>query len=181
MYRPTARLTLCFKPPSFRTGTLPTSPPTILGRWCVPRRGKGRILLSLGVPAVPAKTCSYGKINEATFHIFSFKPGECSIFATQVQCRVKRPHLASNSFAGLITNFIKLDARNVGFKLGNLAGYLPQKLQRFCVEALLIGSLEHPCILPIVRVEMSVLPFMVITERMQNGSLKDYLRACRPI
>eukprot|EP00729_Bicosta_minor_P001009 gene1009-17005_t len=57
---------------------------------------------------------------------------------------------------------------------------LQQKLQRFCVEALLIGSLEHPCILPIVRVEMSLLPFMVITERMQNGSLKDYLRACRP-
>ena len=55
-----------------------------------------------------------------------------------------------------------------------------EMLKRFCLEALLVGSLEHDAILKVLRVEMSSLPLMVVTEHMVNGSLKDYLRSVRP-
>eukprot|EP00729_Bicosta_minor_P011476 gene11476-10502_t len=55
-----------------------------------------------------------------------------------------------------------------------------EMLKRFCLEALLVGTLEHDSILKILRVQTTSLPFMVVTEHMQNGSLKDYLRSVRP-
>lgn len=55
-----------------------------------------------------------------------------------------------------------------------------ETLKRFCLEALLVGTLEHDSILKILQVQTSSLPFMVVTERMPNGSLKDYLRSVRP-
>jgi serine/threonine protein kinase len=53
-------------------------------------------------------------------------------------------------------------------------------LAMFSAESYLIGALTHPHILPVVGVIMNTIPMQVMTEHMQNGDLKSYLRACRP-
>jgi hypothetical protein len=48
------------------------------------------------------------------------------------------------------------------------------------IEALVLHSVHHPHILGLVGFCTDTLPFLVVTELMVNGDLKQYLRACRP-
>ena len=47
-------------------------------------------------------------------------------------------------------------------------------------EALVLHSLKHEHILEMIGICTTSMPFLVATERMANGDLKSYLRACRP-
>ena len=48
------------------------------------------------------------------------------------------------------------------------------------IEALVLHSLKHKYILGLVGISSTTMPFLLVTEMMQNGDLKTYLRACRP-
>jgi hypothetical protein len=50
----------------------------------------------------------------------------------------------------------------------------------FLEEALLLRTLDHPNCLRVVGIVSTTSPFTVLTEYCMNGSLKVFLRACRP-
>ena len=59
-------------------------------------------------------------------------------------------------------------------------GASSEELTKFLVEARLMALLVHPNLLTLLAVVTIDQPFMIITELMPKGDLKEFLRACRP-
>ena len=53
-------------------------------------------------------------------------------------------------------------------------------MAQFCAEAFLAGALQHKNILSPSSVSFETLPMAVATLHLQNGNLRNFLRACRP-
>jgi Ran GTPase-activating protein (RanGAP) involved in mRNA processing and transport/tRNA A-37 threonylcarbamoyl transferase component Bud32 len=64
-----------------------------------------------------------------------------------------------------------------GFDVGGAAAVADEALM---LEAMLLNGLRHPGIVALLAVVTSGAPVLICTELMQNGDLRDYLRACRP-
>jgi serine/threonine protein kinase len=66
---------------------------------------------------------------------------------------------------------------DTGFVVGGAAVVADEAL---ILEAMLLNGLRHPGIVALMAVVTTGAPILVCTELMENGNLRDYLRACRP-
>jgi hypothetical protein len=66
---------------------------------------------------------------------------------------------------------------DVGLDVGGAAALADEALM---LEAMVLNGLRHPGIVTLLAVVTVGAPVLVCTELMENGDLRDYLRACRP-
>lgn len=71
------------------------------------------------------------------------------------------------------------ETRQVAVKM-LLEGASSDELTKFLCEGRLMSLLKHPNLLELVAVLGNEQPFFLITELMEKGDLKEYLRSCRP-